>query len=51
VLAATTDPAVLERMVPGAVAEGSVALTVTGQAPEPWIQAQPAETLGLLSPA
>ncbi len=49
VLAATTDAAGLDRLVPGRVAAGSVALTVTGRPGEPWTQLHAPEALGLLA--
>jgi hypothetical protein len=50
VLAATTDGEALARLVPGPVAAGSVALTVTGRPAEPWVQLHAAEALGQLAP-
>ncbi|AGZ44901.1 MXAN_6230/SCO0854 family RING domain-containing protein [Actinoplanes friuliensis] len=51
VLVAATDGADVERLVPGPVAAGSVALTVTGRAGEPWTAVSAAEVLGQLAPA
>jgi hypothetical protein len=49
VLAAITDGEALRRLVPGSVAAGSVALTVTGHPGEPWTQLLAPEALGLLA--
>ncbi|GAA4590766.1 hypothetical protein BJY16_000055 [Actinoplanes octamycinicus] len=50
VLAAVTDADTLGGYVPGRVAQGSVALTVTGQPDEPWQAADAAGLLGALTP-
>jgi hypothetical protein len=50
VLAASTDGEALDRLVPGTVAAGSVALTVTGHPSEPWTQLHAADALGQLAP-
>jgi hypothetical protein len=49
VVAATTDDEALHRLVPERVADGSVALTVTGQPGEPWIPLAAADALGQLA--
>ena len=51
VLAATVDGEALDRLVPGPVAAGSVALTVTGHPGEPWTRLHAPEALGQLAPA
>jgi hypothetical protein len=50
VLAATTDAAALDRLVPGRVAPDSVALTVTGEPPHPWTTVRGGDILGRLAP-
>ncbi|MGW4940116.1 MXAN_6230/SCO0854 family RING domain-containing protein [Actinoplanes sp. NPDC004185] len=49
VLAATTDGAALDRLVPVRVAAGSVALTVTGRPGEPWTQLHAPDVMGQLA--
>jgi hypothetical protein len=49
VLAATTDSEALQRLVAGRVADGSVALTVTGHVAGPWTQVAAPDLLGQLS--
>jgi hypothetical protein len=49
VLAATTDGEALHRLVPDRVADGSVALTVTGPAGEPWTPLDAPDALSLLA--